>query len=57
MTPVRLGFQIPAVDETLDLLRKGGTRIISEPKDTRWGRRAVVEDPSGNGVELMAQVG
>jgi lactoylglutathione lyase len=55
-TTVRLGFQIPAVDDTLELLRKRGARIISEPKDTPWGRRAVVEDPNGNGVELMAQV-
>ena len=53
-TPVRLGFRIPALDGTLDLLRNGDARVISEPKETPWGRRAVVEDPDGNRVELMA---
>jgi lactoylglutathione lyase len=50
---MRVGFRILSLDTTLDLLRRRGARIISEPKDTRWGRRAVVEDPNGNGVELM----
>jgi len=54
ISPVRLGFRIPAFDGTLELLRGRGVRIISEPKQTTWGRRAIVEDPDGNRVELTA---
>jgi hypothetical protein len=52
--PLRLGFDVPALEGTLNLLRRRGAKIISEPKDSPWGRRAVVEDPDGNRVELTA---
>jgi len=52
--PLRFGFQILALDRTLELLREHGVRIITEPKDSAWGRRAVVEDPDGNRVELIS---
>jgi lactoylglutathione lyase len=52
--PLRLGFLIPSLDRTLEILRNRGTRIVREAKDSPWGRRAVVEDPDGNRVELAA---
>ena len=50
--PQRVGFRIPSVDETVETLRRRGTRVVTEPKPSAWGRRAVVEDPDGNRVEL-----
>lgn len=50
--PQRVGFRIPSVDETVETLRRRGTLVVTEPKPSSWGRRAVVEDPDGNRVEL-----
>jgi lactoylglutathione lyase len=51
---LRIGFRIPSLDKTLEILRARGTRIVREATDSPWGRRAVVEDPDGNRVELTA---
>jgi lactoylglutathione lyase len=51
--PVRIGFRVPSLDKTLEVLRNRGVRIIREANDSPWGRRAVVEGPDGNRVELM----
>lgn len=50
--PLRLGFRVSSVDGTVETLRQRGVKIVAAPKDSRWGRRAVVEDPDGNRVEL-----
>lgn len=52
ITPIRIGFRIPSLEKTLEMLRSRGTRILREATDSPWGRRAVVEDPDGNRVEL-----
>lgn len=52
----RLGFHLPSVDRTVDRLRNHNVKIHSPPKDSPWGRRAVVEDPDGNRVELVQPV-
>jgi predicted enzyme related to lactoylglutathione lyase len=49
---VRLGFKVPSLDDTLAILRNSGVRIIREATDSPWGRRAVVEDPDKNRIEL-----
>ena len=49
---LRVGFRVPSVDATVETLRECGARIVSDPKDSQWGRRAVVMDPDGNKVEL-----
>lgn len=51
-TQMHLGFRVTSVDSIVENLRNHGATIISEPKDSPWGRRAVVEDPDGNAVEL-----
>jgi lactoylglutathione lyase len=53
-SPVRIGFHVARLDETLESLRANGTRIIQPAQDSPWGRRAVVEDPDGNRVELAS---
>jgi lactoylglutathione lyase len=52
--PLRIGFRVPCLDHTLQTLRNRGARIVSEAKDSPWGRRGVVEDPDGNRVELAS---
>jgi len=49
---MRVGFEVPFLDRTYGILRNRGVPIVSEPKDSPWGRRMVVKDPDGNRVEL-----
>jgi predicted enzyme related to lactoylglutathione lyase len=49
---LRLGFSMTNLDETIQALKKDGIAIVSEPKATAWGARAVVRDPDGRSVEL-----
>jgi len=53
---VRIGFQVLSVNAVVDELMKQGVKIISPPKDSSWGRRAVVVDPDGHRVELTEQM-
>jgi predicted enzyme related to lactoylglutathione lyase len=48
----RLGFRVANVDQTITKLQQSGAKIISPPKDTSFGRRAVVDDPDGHRIEL-----
>jgi lactoylglutathione lyase len=47
-----LGFSINSLDVLLSVLKSQATPVIGEPKDSPWGRRAVVLDPDGRAVEL-----
>ncbi len=49
---VRLGFRVPSLDDLLAELRAQEIEIVSAPKNTPWGRRAVVVDPDGHRVEI-----
>ncbi len=53
-TGVRFGFAVDDVDGVVALLRRIGAEIVTEPKDSPWGRRAVVKDPDGHVVELVS---
>ncbi|MFT4690773.1 MAG: lactoylglutathione lyase [Limisphaerales bacterium] len=48
----RLGLSVSSVDELVAKLRDSGSRVVTEPSDSEWGRRAVVCDPDGHRVEL-----
>lgn len=52
----RLGFRVLSVDGIVEKLRQAGAEIVSAPKDSPWGRRAVVADPDGHRVELVEPV-
>jgi predicted enzyme related to lactoylglutathione lyase len=52
-TDVRLGFLIREIDALVDSLRKASATVISEPRVSEWGRRAVLRDFDGNTVELL----
>lgn len=50
---IRLGFRVASVDQTIEELQAIETVIVSSPKDSQWGRRAVVIDPDGYKIELV----
>lgn len=49
----RIGFNVIDLNQIVDTLRVKGYAIISEPKVSPWGKRAVVQDPEGHKVELL----
>ncbi|MEI8379326.1 MAG: VOC family protein [Planctomycetota bacterium] len=51
-TQTRLGFVVTSVVNVVDTCRNAQIEIVSEPKDSPWGIRAIVADPDGNRVEL-----
>ena len=51
----RIGFSVPSLDTTIAALNDYPAAVISPPKDSEWGRRAVVADPDGHRVELLQQ--
>jgi predicted enzyme related to lactoylglutathione lyase len=50
--PVRPGFRVVSVDETVAKLRKLGAAVLSRPQDFPWGRMAVLNDPDGHRLEI-----
>jgi lactoylglutathione lyase len=53
-TSVRLGLRVDDVDDGVARLAAIGAVILSPPKGSPWGRRAVVQDLDGHTVELTA---
>jgi predicted enzyme related to lactoylglutathione lyase len=51
----RIGFSVPSLDTAVAAINEYGGTVISPPKDSQWGRRAVVADPDGHRVELLQQ--
>jgi catechol 2,3-dioxygenase-like lactoylglutathione lyase family enzyme len=51
---VRLGFSVTDLSEALRSLDAAGATVVSGPRQTAWGNRAVVRDPDGRTVELYA---
>lgn len=54
-TSVRLGFRVWAVEPCIENLLRAGGRITESPHDSEWGRRAVVQDPEGHKIDLVAE--
>jgi len=48
----RLGFRVSAIEPIVEALRRQSAKVLTEPHDSPWGRRAVVEDFDGNRIEL-----
>lgn len=51
----RLGFRADDPMAIVEQLRVAGTPIMSEPKQTEWGMRAVVRDPDGRAIEITSR--
>lgn len=52
VTSCRLGFSVRSVNEVLVKWHEVGGRVISDPKETPWGFRAIVADADGHKIEL-----
>ncbi|MEO0377724.1 MAG: VOC family protein [Cyanobacteria bacterium P01_A01_bin.17] len=52
-TATRLGFAVEKLDQVLAELIASGGKARETPKESPWGRRAVVVDPDGHKVELL----
>lgn len=52
----RIGFAVECVDETFANAVAAGAEAVSPPKDSKWGRRAIVTDPDGHKVELTSRL-
>lgn len=51
----RLGFVVPDVDAAMRSLEAAGGTVAARPRRSEWGYRAVVRDPDGRAVELVAE--
>lgn len=51
---VRLGFEVTDIHATVALLANHGAKVIKPPSSSEWGTRAVLEDPEGHKLELLA---
>jgi len=51
----RIGFSVPSLDSAIAAISEYPGAVISPPKDSQWGRRAVVADLDGHRVELLQQ--
>jgi lactoylglutathione lyase len=49
----RIGFSVSSVDEVIRALSAYPTAVVSQSKDSEWGRRAIVADPDGHRIELL----
>ena len=47
-----LGFSVASVDEAVLAAKNLGAQVVTAPTASPWGRRAVVVDPDGRGIEL-----
>lgn len=56
-TSVRIGFRVASVDDLMPLVQDAGGEVVSSPRDSAWGRRAVVKDLDGHTIELIAPPG
>jgi len=51
----RIGFTVPSLDAVVAALGDYPGAVITPPKDSEWGRRAVLADPDGHRIELLQQ--
>lgn len=50
---VRIGFSVVSLTDVIERWTQAGGAISLPPRDSEWGRRAVVTDPDGRKVELL----
>jgi len=53
---IRLGFEVPNIDNTIAALKIAGFRVLRSPKQSTWGKRAVVEDTDGRRIEVIEPI-
>jgi lactoylglutathione lyase len=55
-TGTRLGFRVTSIEEIIATVQEAGATVVSPPKSSPWGRRAVITDPDGHRVELTEPI-
>lgn len=50
--PIRFGVKAPNLDAAIPSFQDTPEAIISPPKPSPWGRRAVLQEPDGHKIEL-----
>jgi lactoylglutathione lyase len=53
----RLGFAVASLAETITRLEVAGGVVVTSPRPTEWGLRAVLRGPDGRPVELYERDG
>ena len=56
-TPVHIDLVVEDVDAAAERAVKAGATLETEPRDTVWGRIAVLADPFGHGVCVLKFAG
>ncbi|MGJ8654907.1 MAG: VOC family protein [Akkermansiaceae bacterium] len=51
-TSVRLGYLVDSIESVLDRISGFAFTVVSEAKDSAWGKRMVLDDPEGHRMEL-----
>ena len=51
-TATRIGVRVPSVSRAIAAATSHGGSLVSPPKASPWGTRAVLTDPDGHKVEL-----
>ena len=49
---LRLGFEVESIEQTLKKIEEFEYKMITEPRDSPWGLRAVIDDIEGHRIEL-----
>jgi len=52
---VRLGFRVASAEATVAAAQSAGGSVVSPPRQSPWGLRAVVADPDGHRIELLEE--
>jgi lactoylglutathione lyase len=53
----RLGFRVPSVAGSVAAVQEIGGSVVSQPRVSPWGLRAVVTDPDVHRIELVEDGG
>jgi len=51
----RIGFEVQSCEMVIKRTLEKGYDVVSMPKESPWGLRAVVKDPDGHSVEIISQ--
>ena len=51
-TSMRFGYLVDSIENTLERINGFAFTVISDPKDSSWGKRMVLDDPDGHRIEL-----
>jgi lactoylglutathione lyase len=51
-TNLRIGFQVESIEQTLKKIEEFEYKMITRPKESPWGLRAVIDDLEGHRIEL-----